>query len=1358
MSPLRRHESIRTGGAAAWLAAGIFVASVAAGASPLAFEPDAIQIERVYRGAAKSVTLQIRGNPGTELGLTAEAALIPGGARAAGVLLRPSQPSLTIGEDGTAAVSVAVVTDIDCYLGPASAVLAARDASGGEARASFAFEVTQRGLVVGDTLDFGSSHFRGTVRAALTLELQSPVPASAWLDWSALSGDAGGEILAAFVKPATRAIELTPDSRVMTDIEIAVPRGARSGHYTGTLSVLAGPHRKDITTAITILAPSLTSSPQRIELGSVGAGNSTEAALEVSLDGSVDERIEFQLAGPLVKFARPNAHLDTIAVELAGGATTIAPGVPVLATVRCAVPDGQEDGAYSGELMVRAGAARALVPIDVVVPRPEGLPSFTIDPIELQISVVKGAEGLGSIYVTSNEDDEITIMAHLAGSPPAGWAVALEEDGALVDECSLTVPPRASIDLPIRAALQDSRRVPAHASVSVEFDGVSASARTEVRLAQAAATPGNAQQKFPAHGRLVLFIIAVVCVIVLVARWNARPVRFAALSSLAHVFLLALGVASPFQSSTSAAASPERAIAIQVIQLDDPFGDDLASLAESALAERQPSPGDEAESDPKASGGRGRPTPAGMLLSPSARAIVQMPTHPDAPARVAQREVQEVARARSPLAGPSKGRPSEGFDDDGPAALISTLAQGEVARAALAGEDTFGALGPAARSGAIARGEATLVEEIPEDALAAPDAPVTSLPAAASRIRTDVSSASVADRVMQTDAPDRAELSTSAIARVGAGPHDVAAERIVTAVAVRPVVEERVELGPLESPAETPEQPVVLARPDALGRGQSLARVPATEPGRAPPERLFLRPPTDLSTVSATLSREPLPDVAPLRTNALAETFADMPPAARPEPKEDESGAQRITRARGTTPAGVQGRVEESFTRVAPRQLDSALPAARIQRPGGASLSRTDTAPSRGVATVGRVRAVKAETLLGIIKHRGDWNLFPRAISSLASELPKRQPGFPLQPKAAPLQATEDTLFDCTLVYLTGRGAPDLTSAGEDRLRTYLARGGFIWVDDGAPSGDKSFDDGARGLLKRLAADATLRRIPISHPVFASSYDLVNGYAGKNPPVGAWSRQTELTGLFAPTGRLMGIYTRNGYGRALELDPSADHDFTPPRGLTPRECREGALRVAVNIVAHRLRSSGQDLPEAGARQEANDPARAYRYRGRPLDVDRTLPAASEWKELDGGAPVRVTGSSGVLSLSIGTAEAEWAGASRSCPQQIVASRAIVLDATSALLGAARLSVRLRTTGGELYESVPLYLRPGANENLRIPLDDSSFRATETGWKHFDAALDRRKSYGEISFVVTGRDIAGTLQLARFRFEGWSGTE
>ena len=90
---------------------------------------------------------------------------------------------------------------------------------------------------------------------------------------------------------------------------------------------------------------------------------------------------------------------------------------------------------------------------------------------------------------------------------------------------------------------------------------------------------------------------------------------------------------------------------------------------------------------------------------------------------------------------------------------------------------------------------------------------------------------------------------------------------------------------------------------------------------------------------------------------------------------------------------------------------------------------------------------------------------------------------------------------------------------------------------------------------------------------------------------------------------------------------------------------------------------------------------------------------------------------------------------------------------------ARVAFRMRTSGGTLYESVPLYVHPGLNENLRVPLDAAEFRSSATGWRGYDAMPERSSVPAVIGFVFYGRDLfhgrdKGSAVLEKLRFEGW----
>jgi len=545
-----------------------------------------------------------------------------------------------------------------------------------------------------------------------------------------------------------------------------------------------------------------------------------------------------------------------------------------------------------------------------------------------------------------------------------------------------------------------------------------------------------------------------------------------------------------------------------------------------------------------------------------------------------------------------------------------------------------------------------------------------------------------------------------------------------------------------------------MAATRGLGRLAALSS-PEPEPSALPgspsaPRLARADPPSDPGP--APLPGGPGPAAAP---RARPKEGVDLgragasPARARSVP---EAGSQTITRARGTSPAGLPGRALESYARRGPVGPPPSLGSARLSRLETGGPGPADLSPSRGTRAAGRLRSVRPRIVFGTLKHAGEWNAAPRAMGALARELPSRLGGLSLELSARPVSAGGLEIFDCALVYLTGRRDPCLGAKDAANLGRYLGRGGFLWVDDGAPPVDGTFDRAARRLLGGLVPGATLRRVPLSHEIFTASYDLARGYLGRSVPAGAWARRSVMEGLFTPDGRLVAVYTRNGYGPAMQLDPDAEAGFRPPVGLTPREAREGAVRVGANVAAHALRSAGRPVPRGGASEEF-DPARRYRYRGPGLETVEGALEASAWSPLRGGSPVDLERGARGLVLDVGPSEVDWAGAERPMPAGLVSGRAVVFDLRLGPSRPARVALRFRSRGGDVYESPPLYVRPGMNADLRVPLDGTDFRSTATGLKKYDAALDRSKDLATFAVVLHGRDLRGKTEISRLRREG-----
>ncbi|MHC5054222.1 MAG: DUF4159 domain-containing protein [Planctomycetota bacterium] len=1370
--------------AAAFLAAASFssipVAATAGEPAPgVSLAPAEVALGRVYRATATPFTLRATAEPGSVLEVSADHAVAETGLRAVGVVVRAPDAGVEVGDDGTVDIALEFTVRTEASLGKGTVRVKGKragEAAAASAECVIAFEVARGGLVAPERMDFGEVFVRGRARGELKLELRSATGASAWLDWTGLSGGRS-EILPAFVRPAARSVDLAPRGKVAVPLEVELPRGTRPGRYTGRLVVTAGPHRAEIELELTAALPRLVFEPREMDLGTTAHGEAASAEARVRLEGAAPERLEFELAGPLAKSGRPEALLDCLAVRPGDGAVVAAPDGAVTVLLEGAIPLEQEDGEYRGELVARAGTARAAVPVRLIVPRPEGLRAFVADPPEVAARAPRGGRAVAAVRLVSNEDGPVEVRARLVTDAAGAWDVEIE--GATgVDETSLTVPPRGEEEVRIVAYAPPDARVGDRAEARLVFDGAGLDARADVALevirpsatARAPAPP-------PPAGRFPFLALALACAVATAAGWRVRPVRYGGVSSTAHFLILLVGWRAPFVSSRPAFAGAERFVAIQVIQLEESFGEAAggsyggAGAADAATG----STGSAADGSPASSGGgegdEGAAGPASEGAggdAPFAAALV--PSHPDAPPHDA-REVFDIARAPAPATGPVADGPSDGFDADGPAASISLLEPGEVKRARASGEERFGVVADEARSGLVARREATLVERVPVGAIPlfsrperAPEAPEAPQPGRAAY--THAAHARARERSsLGGPSPSALGEVRAKLARADAEALPPPAPTEVTDFPARAEARERLSVqgptrarGPRPSLRSAPREP---GRPGQRRGRAGPARIttaPSPEPERPAPFAPPSSPRLARSGPRAGLDAGPVPtpvSVARAGERELSEEKVRLAQTEAPgrRPEVPERGSQTITRARGSSPAGLPGRALESFTRPGPVASPAPMGAARLSRSDAGGLAPATLSPSRGAGVAGRLRSVRPQITFGTLKHAGDWGASPRAMGALARELPSRLGGLSLELRAKPVNGGGLEIFDCTLVYLTGRRDPGLDAKGSANLAKYLRRGGFLWVDDGASPGDGTFDRAARRLLGRLVPRATLRRVPLSHELFTSSYDLARGYLGRSVPAGAWARRSVIEGLFTPEGRLVAVYTRNGYGPAIQLDPDAAAAFRPPVGLTPREAREGALRVGANIAAYALRSAGRPVPRGGASEEF-DPARRYRYRGPSLETVPGALDAPAWRPVRGGAPVDVDRGERGLVLDVGPSETDWAGAERAAPEGLASGKALVFDLRLGPARPARVALRFRLRGGDICESPPLYVRPGLNADLRVPLDGTDFRATATGFAKYDAALDRSKGIATFAVVLYGRDIAGKTEISRLRREGF----
>lgn len=113
----------------------------------------------------------------------------------------------------------------------------------------------------------------------------------------------------------------------------------------------------------------------------------------------------------------------------------------------------------------------------------------------------------------------------------------------------------------------------------------------------------------------------------------------------------------------------------------------------------------------------------------------------------------------------------------------------------------------------------------------------------------------------------------------------------------------------------------------------------------------------------------------------------------------------------------------------------------------------------------------------------------------------------------------EDDVFNYPFVIMTGEGTFALTEKERENLRRYCENGGFLLASAGCSSAE--WDKSMRSELKLIWPDAEMEKLPLSHPVFHTVYDIQQiGIKHDSGNLG-------LEGL-SMNGKLVLIYSRDG--------------------------------------------------------------------------------------------------------------------------------------------------------------------------------------------------------------------------------------
>ncbi len=160
-------------------------------------------------------------------------------------------------------------------------------------------------------------------------------------------------------------------------------------------------------------------------------------------------------------------------------------------------------------------------------------------------------------------------------------------------------------------------------------------------------------------------------------------------------------------------------------------------------------------------------------------------------------------------------------------------------------------------------------------------------------------------------------------------------------------------------------------------------------------------------------------------------------------------------------------------------------------------------------------------------------------LSIRLSELTKTTVAFDGERNPAHLvvRPTDDALFQCPMVIASDPGSAGFSAADADRLRQYLDKGGFLWVDDFW--GTYAWESFASEIAKVLPpGEFPIKDLPPDHAIFRTLFPVAQipqvpsinfwrGSGGETSEMGAESEKAHMAAITDPQGRIMVLMTHN---------------------------------------------------------------------------------------------------------------------------------------------------------------------------------------------------------------------------------------
>ena len=190
----------------------------------------------------------------------------------------------------------------------------------------------------------------------------------------------------------------------------------------------------------------------------------------------------------------------------------------------------------------------------------------------------------------------------------------------------------------------------------------------------------------------------------------------------------------------------------------------------------------------------------------------------------------------------------------------------------------------------------------------------------------------------------------------------------------------------------------------------------------------------------------------------------------------------------------------------------------------------------------------------------GDWNTDQRMPSNLLHSLVQYTTiGVDTEEKVVPLSS--DELFNSPFCYLSGHKLVQFDARERANFKSYIERGGFVFVDDCNHDIDGLFAKSFERQMGELFSSEALQKIPNDHELYSCFFEFENGPPATSVELNGWGDDIVHKYLKAIMieGRIGVLYSNKDYGCEW------DYDFRNKRWY-----RTDNTRFGVNVIVHAL--------------------------------------------------------------------------------------------------------------------------------------------------------------------------------------------